>query len=387
MIKLIKLIKRGLAISLACLLLLAMLSCLKSHKYIYTEDELSNLFKERLTAEELRETPIPFKINDSIKIYARRLTKDILYDNYKINALIRALIRKEKLNIQYNETKSLTAIEVFVEGEANCIAYTNLFIGMARSVGLKAHYVDVTQVSKLRKEGEVVINSGHICAGIDVRGKFTLVDFAEQPRIGYRIYKVIDDLEAIANFANSLGVLKSFQMPKGFEAENYSEDIKHYMRSIKIKPNFAKAYNNLGIAYQRRRLYDKAIEHYKKAINFNPELAPAYSNLGNSLYILGNYDEAIKNFQKAIGLKGNNPYTRYDISLAYYYNKEPEKALPELKKALKLEKNYAEAYNLLGLVYQAMGNDESAIIAFKKALELKPDLMQAKINLKKYETS
>jgi len=381
----IKIIKRAAALFLVCLLFLIMFGCLKSHKYIYTEDELNKLLKERLTEEELKETSIPFKINDSIKIYAKSITEDIVYDKYKINALIKALIRREKLNIQYNETKSLTAIEVFVEGEANCIAYTNLFIGMARSVGLKAHYVDVTQVSKLRKEGEVVINSGHICAGIDVRGRFTLVDFAEQPRIGYRLYKIIDDLEAIANFANSLGVIKSFQMPKGYEAEDFKEDIKHYMRAIKIKPNFSKAYNNLGIAYQRRRLFDKAMESYEKAIRFDPKLAPAYGNLGNSLYILGDYDEAIKYFKKAITLKGNNPYTRYDLALAYYYNKKPEKALPELKKAIRLEREYAEAYNLLGLVYQAMGNDESAIIAFKKALELKPDLMQAKINLKKYE--
>jgi tetratricopeptide (TPR) repeat protein len=366
-------------------LLLLLASCLKSHKYIYTEDELNQLLRERLTENEQEITPIPFKINESIKIYARRLVKDITFDNYKIDALIRGIIRREKLNIKYNESKSLTAIEVFVEGEANCIAYTNLFIGMAREVGLKAHYVDVTQVSRLKKEGEVVINSGHICAGVDVNGKFTLVDFAEQPRIGYRIFKIIDDLEAIANFANSLGVLKSFEIPKGYGAEDYNEDIDHYLRAIKIKPRFSKAYNNLGIAYQRRRQYNKAIESYKKAIGFEPKLSAAHSNLGNAYYITGDYEKAITSFKKAIDLKGNNPYTRYDIALTYYYNKEYEKALKELEKAIDLEKEYAEAYNLLGLIYQAMGNKQAAIIAFKKALEIKPDLLQAKANLKRYE--
>jgi tetratricopeptide (TPR) repeat protein len=366
-------------------LLLLLISCLQSHKYIYTEDELSNLLKERLTEQELEVTTIPFKINESIKIYARRLVKDLNFENYKIDALIRGIIRPEKLNIKYNESKALTAIEVFVEGEANCIAYTNLFIGMAREVGLKAHYVDVTQVSRLKKEGEVVINSGHICAGVDVQGKFTLVDFAEQPRIGYRIYKIIDDLEAIANFANSLGVLKSFEIPKGYGAEEYNEDIKQYVRAIKIKPSFAKAYNNLGIACQRRRQYNLAIENYKKAIQFDPKLAAAHSNLGNAYYITGEYEKAIKQFKKAIALKGNNPYTRYDIALTYYYNKEYKNALEELEKAIDLEKNYAEAYNLLGLIHQAVGNKQAAIIAFKKALEIKPDLLQAKVNLKRYE--
>ncbi len=369
----------------AAFLLLLLASCLQSHKYIYTEDELNQLLQERLTKNEQKITSIPFKINESIKIYARRLVKDISFENYKIDALIRGIIRREKLNIKYNESKSLTAIEVFVEGEANCIAYTNLFIGMAREVGLKAHYVDVTQVSRLKKEGEVVINSGHICAGVDVSGKFTLVDFAEQPRIGYRIFKIIDDLEAIANFANSLGVLKSFEIPKGYAAKDYNEDINHYLRAIKIKPRFAKAYNNLGIAYQRRRQYNKAIESYSKAIEFDPKLSAARSNLGNAYYITGDYEKAITSFKKAIQIKGNNPYTRYDIALTYYYNKEYEKALKELEKAIDLEKEYAEAYNLLGLIYQAMGNKQAAIIAFEKALEIKPDLLQAKANLKRYE--
>jgi tetratricopeptide (TPR) repeat protein len=369
----------------AAILLLLLISCLQNHKYVYTEDELRNVLKQRLTKQELEVTTIPFKINESIKIYARRLVKDINFENYKIDALIRGIIRPEKLNIKYNESKSLTAIDVFVEGEANCIAYTNLFIGMAREVGLKAQYVDVTQVSRLKKEGEVVINSGHICAGVDVNGKFTLVDFAEQPRIGYRIYKVIDDLEAIANFANSLGVIKSFEIPKGYGADKYNEDMQQYIRAIKIKPSFAKAYNNLGIAYQRRRKYNLAIENYKKAIQLDSKLAAAHSNLGNAYYITGEYEKAIKSFKKAISLKGNNPYTRYDIALTYYYNKEYKNALHELEKAIDLEKNYAEAYNLLGLIHQAVGNKQAAIIAFKKALEIKPDLLQAKVNLKRYE--
>jgi len=381
----IKLIKRGAAISLICLLFLSMFSCLKGPKYIYSEDELSNILKERLTKEELKITPIPFSVNESIKIYANRLTKNMRYDNYKIDSLIKAIIKDDELNIKYNESKSLTAIEVFVEGEANCIAYTNLFIGMARAVGMKAFYIDVTQVRKLRKEGEVVINSGHICAGVDVEGKLTLVDFAEQPRIGYRIYKVIDDFEAMANFANSVGVLKSFQFPKGFAAEEFNEDIQHYLRAIKIKPNFAKAHNNLGIAYQRRRLYDKAIAQYKRAIQLDPNLSAAYNNLGNALYIIGKYDEAIKSFKKAIKLNKNNPYSRYDLALVYYYRREYQKGITELRKSIKLEEEYAEAYNLLGLIYQAVGNKKYAIISFKKALELKPDLQQAKINLKKYE--
>ena len=379
--------KEYLARFLLLFMLLAVLSgCIsKSYKLIYTEDELVAVLQNRLGEENISETMVPFRITEEIKEYARDIAGPYYYESGKVNALVRAIIDRKKLDVKYNEYKALNAIEVFVEGEANCIAYTNLFIGMARAVGLPIYYVDVTEVSKLKREGELVVNSGHICAGIELNGKTTLIDFAEHPRVGYKFYKVIDDLEALANFINSQGVILSYQIDPSSEDLDSQIDIKLYKTAIKVKPTFAKAFNNLGIAYQRRRLYDLAIAQYKKAIILNPKLSAPYSNLGNVYYLMGEYDKAIVNLKKAIKLKKNNPYTHYALGLVYYYKKDYPEAIKHFRKSARLDRDYAEPHNLLGMVYFQQGKYEEAILEVKKALQIDPQFSQAKSNLKKFQ--
>ncbi|MFB0518645.1 MAG: tetratricopeptide repeat protein [Acidobacteriota bacterium] len=371
---------------LPLLLLTALSGCVtNSPKIIYTEDELVAILQKRMIDENVSKTMVPFYITVEIKEYAREVAGPYYYEKGKVNALVRAIIDRKKLDVKYNEYKALNAIEVFVEGEANCIAYTNLFIGMARSVGLPVYYVDVTEVSKLKREGELVVNSGHICAGIEINGKITLIDFAEHPRIGYKFYKVIDDLEALANFINSQGVLYSNQVDLSVEDLDSQIDMKLYRTAIRVKPTFAKAYNNLGIAYQRRRLYDLAIVQYKRAIVLDSKLSAPYSNLGNVYYLKGEYNKAIEYLKKALKIKKNNPYTHYAIGLVYYYKKDYPEAIKHFRRSARLNREYAEPHNLLGMVYFQQGKYEEAILEAQKALQIDPHFTQAKSNLKKYQ--
>jgi tetratricopeptide (TPR) repeat protein len=62
----------------------------------------------------------------------------------------------------------------------------------------------------------------------------------------------------------------------------------------------AKSYNNRGIAYQKKRQYDKAISDYSKAIEINPRYADAYNNRGNAYGEgKGQHDKAWDDVKKA----------------------------------------------------------------------------------------
>ena len=49
--------------------------------------------------------------------------------------------------------------------------------------------------------------------------------------------------------------------------------------AIKLKPDFAKAYSNLGIALVAEGKNEEAISHFKMAIELNPDFAAAQKNL------------------------------------------------------------------------------------------------------------
>ena len=50
---------------------------------------------------------------------------------------------------------------------------------------------------------------------------------------------------------------------------------------MKINPEYAEGYNNLGNVFFELSDLDKSLDCYKKAIKINPNFADAFNNIGN----------------------------------------------------------------------------------------------------------
>ena len=44
-----------------------------------------------------------------------------------------------------------------------------------------------------------------------------------------------------------------------------------FKKAIELNPNYASAYKNLGLSYDKLKRYDKAEEAFKRAVELNPE--------------------------------------------------------------------------------------------------------------------
>ena len=76
--------------------------------------------------------------------------------------------------------------------------------------------------------------------------------------------------EAYSNLGNALK-----------ELGDLDAAVQAYDKAIRLKPRFCDPYNNLGSTYAQMGRADDAIETYKMALMLNPALADAHSNLGN----------------------------------------------------------------------------------------------------------
>jgi tetratricopeptide (TPR) repeat protein len=94
---------------------------------------------------------------------------------------------------------------------------------------------------------------------------------------------------------------------KAFHEGNYEKAIADYERIIEMEPNFAPAYNALGLAMKvRGEANDDVIFYFKKAIELDPNFLPSYDNLGKLYYSNGNIDAAEENFKKGLALDPEN---------------------------------------------------------------------------------
>jgi len=130
------------------------------------------------------------------------------------------------------------------------------------------------------------------------------------------------------------------------------EKIEHaiilYEKSISTDPNFAMAYNNLGLLYNEHKSNTKKAEHlYKKAISLNPKLSEPYNNLGALRNAESRYKEAIDYYKKAISLNPKFSQPHHNIGNVYLTTGNFVEAKKSFKESLKLDPNHSNSHRSL----------------------------------------
>ena len=82
--------------------------------------------------------------------------------------------------------------------------------------------------------------------------------------------------------------------------KNYDKAIAYFQRTLQQDPYHVKAYNNLGIALQKKGDHNNAILSYQQALKLDPRYGNAYYNLGLCLKDMGKKVESIEALQAFI---------------------------------------------------------------------------------------
>ncbi len=103
------------------------------------------------------------------------------------------------------------------------------------------------------------------------------------------------------------------------DKNNEDEAIKNLELAIQKKPEFYKAYYNLGCIFMKKRIYPVAIANFELAKKYNKENPYIFYNLGCAYMNAGEFKKAKKNFIKAIYLKNDEKTFYYNLA---YVNKK-----------------------------------------------------------------
>jgi lipoprotein NlpI len=78
--------------------------------------------------------------------------------------------------------------------------------------------------------------------------------------------------------------------------------ITSFDKAIRLKPDYAEAYNGRGIAHDNLAQFERAMKDYSEAIRLNPRYIEAYYNRANAYSDAGRYEESLKDYSEAIRL-------------------------------------------------------------------------------------
>src|SRR5205807_1139460 len=88
------------------------------------------------------------------------------------------------------------------------------------------------------------------------------------------------------------------------EARQYLE------QTVKLRPNYPEAWNNLGMMSAQQGQIDDAIRHFKESLRLRHDYAIALVNLGNLYRHKGSLDEAEKLLHRARVIKPDSTHWR-----------------------------------------------------------------------------
>jgi tetratricopeptide (TPR) repeat protein len=159
------------------------------------------------------------------------------------------------------------------------------------------------------------------------------------------------------------------------------EAINHYMKALKINPNYDEAQYNMGVALDRRGKSDEAAAHYSKVLQINPDHAEAHYNMGVILSRQKMIDEAIAHLAEALRIKPNFVKAHVNMGSALLSQGKTEEAVAHFANAVRIEPNHSEAHYNMGVALESKGKRNEAIAHYSKALEINPEDALAHYNM------
>ena len=119
---------------------------------------------------------------------------------------------------------------------------------------------------------------------------------------------------AVESWALALGKMQLSQMSNAgakshleagnafVDQEQFTQAAAEYQKAIHLDPEYAEAYNNLGISLAEQGEMADAVKAFRQAVRIDPEDAESQSNLGNALLKLGLAVEAVAPLREALRL-------------------------------------------------------------------------------------
>jgi tetratricopeptide (TPR) repeat protein len=126
----------------------------------------------------------------------------------------------------------------------------------------------------------------------------------------------------------------------------------------------------LGKAYKDVGRYDDAIAMHKAALALRPQYHKAWNNLGIVYLDTGRMAEAVRCFKQSIRCNPEYAFAYASLGAAYLYQDRPEKALGILQQAVALNPGIAVAHSNLALAYAMLGRFKRAWAALRHGVSM-----------------
>lgn len=303
-------------------------------------------------------------LSDDMREFLEAHVDEGARSSYKLRQLAQAIISDPSFGLEYEEI-TRTAAEAFRTKKANCMSYTNMFVVLARGVGLDARFQEVDIPPDWTYANDTYVLNLHINIHVEIgmHGEqvvdFNIADFDADYEM-----RIISDERAMAHFFNNLGA-------ELMQEDRLTEAFMAFRRAIgENDRRFSAAWTNLGTLYNRHGHAYHAEAAYLQALEADVSDLIAMSNLTALYERRGDRQRAAHYRARVESHRKHNPYYRYRLAREALAAGDPDSAIGHLRYASRELKNEDRFCALLAVAYLQKGDKEKSQRWMGRAVEL-----------------
>jgi len=354
------------ALPLALLAALAVASCSTGTGVLRSEAELREVMARRGVPASYVE--LPFVLDDDMRAWLAANVEPRQRMEERLEDLLHALLDPRRGGITYEAGFTGTAEQVFAARRANCLGFTNLFVAMARELGVPAYFLAVDEVEDFQRseDEDLVVVSRHITAGYGSVHDLKVLEFTLGPEVDYHSVRRVHDLTAVALYYSNRGA-------ELLQDGDYATARDRLQVAVAVDPELPLAWVNLGVARRRLGDLEGAEAAYREALEIEPRTVSAYQNLASLLRARGDETGAAAMLAVIPELNSRNPYSYLILGDEALNHGQLDDARRYYRRALRLYRTHAEPYAALGLWALARGDREAAREWWRRAQAIDAD--------------
>ena len=163
---------------------------------------------------------------------------------------------------------------------------------------------------------------------------------------------------------NNLGIAYLDQL-------QYSEAIDAFVHVVKLRPDYADGYTNIGLTNIEWEKYESARGGLEKSLELAPDNARALYYLALVERRAGHSDAEVVDLQKVIAKFPQSRDARRELGISYYQQRRPQEAMEQFEALQAIDPDDLTAHYNLALLYRRMGmkdkaKEQSAMFVTKK---------------------
>lgn len=300
-----------------------------------------------------------FALSPAMKHYLEVEIAPQLRSMGRQRGLVDALYTKAQLRLDYDTDTTRTAAEAFDVRAGNCLSLVLMTAALAKHLDLPVQFQALIGNETWSRSGDLSFVNGHVnitvarrlvdqFAAYDARALIRM-EFGALPAGRASMLREVSEQMIVAMFMNNRAAEALVRGERDLAYAFAREAVLH-------APDYAGAYNTLGVIYQRHGLAEAGERAYRHALDRDEWHRAAMLNLSRLLAEQGRQAEATVWRAKLAKLEAEPPFHHFDLGRTAAQAGDYRAAREHILREMKRDPDYHEFHFWLAVALHGLGD-------------------------------